>query len=55
MSWEHVRLGVCARRSAPGSSGTKATSLGTGVDRAAWRIPSPHAPPIHIKALEGIE
>jgi hypothetical protein len=56
VSWKHVRLGVCARRIALGSVGTKATSLGTGrSDRAAWRIPSPHAPPTHIKPLEGIE
>lgn len=45
-------MGVCARRIAPGSIGTKAASLGT--DRpghAAWRIPSPNALPTRIKPL----
>jgi len=46
-------LGVGARRIVPGSVGTKATSLGTDrSDHAAWRIPSPYAPPTHIKPLE---
>lgn len=39
---EHSRMGACARRIAPASTGTKATSLDTGrVSHAAWRRPSP--------------
>ena len=45
-------MGVCARRIAPRSDGTKAASLGTArSDRDAWRIPSPNALPTHIRPL----
>ncbi len=45
-------MGACARRVAVVSVGMQASSLHVArADAAAWRMPSPHAPPTHIKPL----
>jgi 2-iminobutanoate/2-iminopropanoate deaminase len=45
-------MGVCARRIAAASAGIQASSLHAARGgAAAWRIPSPHAPPTRIRPL----
>ncbi len=45
-------MGACARRIAAVSVGMQASSLHAArADAAAWRMPSPHASPTHIKPL----
>ena len=45
-------MGACAPRIAVVSVGIQASSLHAArADAAAWRMPSPHAPPTRIKPL----